>query len=1276
MTSNITKNEVHHSSDRAVIREFVTRIKTTEKAMITYNFFNHFHPFVGELIEQLNKKSLAGLFDVDFQSELEIIFFEDEYHPNISDTLKVNYPNKELDLSEGGPYSVYNWELFFHAPLAIAVHLSKNQRFAEAQRWFHFIFDPTSNDKSVNPSMKFWKFRQFREDSELCILVKFSEGLGIFDQHYGSPQIDEQEIYDGPTGKVIDIQGIQAHAGRNYFVPGGKEFSLNIDQYPYLQIAIKAEPGTNTCLFLLVHEREHDWNRRFVVIGKTSKKGECGHHLMSNYFRIKDDNEWHEYVYDLRTIREEKDDNIYHQPICQDAGSIREIQLYSWTRSGTHTFYFNNIIAQAKQKEDMSFLKSIDSWRDNPFQPHVVARNRVLAYQFYVVMKYLDNLIAWGDSLFRQDTIETINEATQIYVLAANILGPKPQKISRMGITQPKTYAMLKGKRDPLGNALVDMEGRFPFNLNIPSTRNSATSQTNTLFGIAKTLYFCILQNDKLLGYWDTVADRLFKIRYCMSIEGIVRQLPLFEPPIDPGMLVKAAAAGIDISSVVSGLNQPVSLVRAPLIIQKALEICSEVKTLGNALLSALEKKDAEELALLRQGHEIKILQLVEDVKYLQWKDSEAATEALLKTREITYQRYRHYQLILGMKDDDLGEIKDITIEKKELNEDNFDEVYNELVAKYGNLISLEEYRKEQTGGDLIEQAAGTVSGILGSGDGARFGDGANLQLNRSESKELNTFMPQAHDLQQDSAVYDLIASVLSLIPQFNVHATPLGIGVATGFGGQQLSTFASIGAKLIRLDADEMSYMAIRASKLATYQRRIDDWVLQNNLAASELMQIGRQIISSLIREQIVKNEYENHKKQIEHAREIDTFLKEKFTNQDFYTWMQGEISKIYYECYKFAFDIAKKAEQTMKHELMRKELDDMNFIKFNYWDSGRKGLLSGEALYLDLKRMEMAYHDHNKREYEMIKHVSLQQLNPNALLQLKATGSCEITIPEWLFDMDGPGHYMRRIKTVSLSIPCVTGPYTSVNCTLSLLKSTIRQTSLLKDGEYGRDGSEDNRFKDYFGAIQSIVTSSGQNDSGLFETNLRDERYLPFEGAGAESTWKIELPSDSKDKLPLPRMFDYNTISDLILHLRYTAREGGALKSEAVKQIEELVKDTKESGLARSFSLKHDFSTEWHRFVNSTEDENLKIDIKKDHFPYIAQGFDIKVSKIQLFAITDGELKPRNIDNIPLNTVNDDINDIAKNNQAKLAIASDAKVLTRDKEAQVFLVLSYYLE
>src|SRR5688572_14230693 len=69
-------------------------------------------------------------------------------------------------------------------------------------------------------------------------------------------------------------------------------------------------------------------------------------------------------------------------------------------------------------------------WRTNPFEPHRIANYRTVAYQKTVVMKYLDNLIAWADNLFRQDSMESINEATQLYVLAAEILGQRPKTIA------------------------------------------------------------------------------------------------------------------------------------------------------------------------------------------------------------------------------------------------------------------------------------------------------------------------------------------------------------------------------------------------------------------------------------------------------------------------------------------------------------------------------------------------------------------------------------------------------------------------------------------------------------------------------------------------------------------------------------------------------------------------------------------------------------------------------------------------------------------------------
>lgn len=95
---------------------------------------------------------------------------------------------------------------------------------------------------------------------------------------------------------------------------------------------------------------------------------------------------------------------------------------------------------------------------------------------------------------------------------------------------------------------------------------------------------------------------------------------------------------------------------------------------------------------------------------------------------------------------------------------------------------------------------------------------------------------------------------------------------------------------------------------------------------------------------------------------------------------------------------------------------------------------------------------------------------------------------------------------------------------------RSTIRPTTNLEDHP-----GNDERFVYNVGAIQSIAASNSQNDNGIFELNFKEERYLPFEGCGAVSSWRLELPMQV-------RQFNYSTISDVILHVKYTAREGGS--------------------------------------------------------------------------------------------------------------------------------------
>src|SRR5262245_740606 len=285
----------------------------------------------------------------------------------------------------------------------------------------------------------------------------------------------------------------------------------------------------------------------------------------------------------------------------------------------------------------------IEAWKDAPFRPHVVARYRPSAYMFKTVMAYLDNLIDWGDALFRQDTGESLNEATQLYVLAANILGPRPQEVPRKGSVRPLTYAAVRARWDEFGNVLRELEASAPFDP-APSPTAAADGDRQTgLRTIGQALYFCVPRNDQLLGYWDTVADRLFKIRNSLNIQGIFRQLPLFEPPIDPALLARAASAGLDIGALVRGLNQPLPLVRFQVLVQKAAEICQEVKALGSNLLAAFEKEDNEALAALRAGHERAILGLAEAVKYSQWQEAVKAREGLEQSLAVAKHRYTYY---------------------------------------------------------------------------------------------------------------------------------------------------------------------------------------------------------------------------------------------------------------------------------------------------------------------------------------------------------------------------------------------------------------------------------------------------------------------------------------------------------------------------------------------------------------------------------------------------------------------------------------------------------
>ena len=725
-------------------------------------------------------------------------------------------------------------------------------------------------------------------------------------------------------------------------------------------------------------------------------------------------------------------------------------------------------------------------------------------------------------------------------------------------------------------NALVQIEEMVP-----PSALSLGGGQgRQPLPSLPTMLYFCVPKNNELLAYWDKVADRLFKIRHCMSIEGMVRQLSLFAPPINPALLVKAAAAGLDIGSVLAEVNAPLPHYRFQVLSQKATELCSELKSLGAALLAALEKRDAEKLSLLRAEQETALLDLAEEVRKKQVEEAKQQIEVLKASREIASARYTHFRKLL-------------TAETLELPSApaGSDDTTKGIPFELDSFNAL---TQEEEGVRMIPQ----------------------------EVSELEK-MKNAKGRQEDANYTELAANVAHVFPNFSIKVFAKDIIVGGSHVGSAISAFASF----FRAAANFSSAEASQSSRMASFVMRAHDWVLQTESAAKEITHIDQQIIAAHIRKEIAEQELSNHKKQIEQAEKIEKTLRDKYTNEELYSWMIGQVSGVYFQSYQLAYDLAKRSERAFRHEL---GLSDSDYIHFGYWDSLKKGLLAGEHLTQDLKRMEVAYLDRNRRELEITKHVSLLQLDPVALIELRETGKCFFDIPEVLFDLDYSGHYMRRIKSVGLTIPCVTGPYTGVNCTLTLVRSSIRHSNTLSSGKYVRDlENDDSRFTDSIGAAQSIVTSSGQADSGLFETNLRDERYLPFEGAGVIGTWQLEMQDEFKP-------FDYDTITDVVLHIRYTARAaGGLLEQQAVSELKTAVntiaKAGDEQGLARVFSLRHEYPSEWRSFVTlpkGTVGGNYRqctFDVGKERFPFLFQGRTIKVDKVEVFVDLKNKSAPK---------------------------------------------------
>ncbi|MCU6217937.1 hypothetical protein KWI05_22795, partial [Enterobacter bugandensis] len=324
-------------------------------------------------------------------------------------------------------------------------------------------------------------------------------------------------------------------------------------------------------------------------------------------------------------------------------------------------------------------------------------------------------------------------------------------------------------------------------------------------------------------------------------------------------------------------------------------------------------------------------------------------------------------------------------------------------------------------------------------------------------------------------------------------------------------------------------------------YRRRREEWAMLRENAEKEVEQLTAQQASLAVRTESAGLQLTYLETQQAHNEAQLALMQRKFSNQALYNWLRGRLSALYFQFYDLTVSRCLRAEKSYQWETG----ETRSFIRPGAWQGTYAGLLCGEALMLNLAAMESAYQKWDARALEVERTLSLGERYgklstgtfslKDTIKSLLAKGKGEagsgqdtvsldkdiLSVSVELKGLGLASDYpdgmklgkVRRIRQISVTLPALLGPYQDVQAVLG-----YTGTSPLARG------------------CSAIAVSRGMNDSGQFQLDFSDGKYLPFEGIDISDTGTLTLrfPNATGAQKAL-----LASLSDIILHVRYTIRD-----------------------------------------------------------------------------------------------------------------------------------------
>lgn len=408
--------------------------------------------------------------------------------------------------------------------------------------------------------------------------------------------------------------------------------------------------------------------------------------------------------------------------------------------------------------------------------------------------------------------------------------------------------------------------------------------------------------------------------------------------------------------------------------------------------------------------------------------------------------------------------------------------------------------------------------------------------------------------------------------------------------------------------------------SATASFERRRQEWELQRQLAEDEIAISVKQIDLAGTHHQIALKEQLIAGTQYDQAKATVDFLATKFTNVELYTWMSGILGGAYNYFLQQATAMAQLAQYQLAFE--RQEAPPA-LIKGDYWEVGddsgqtagnqnnqpdRLGLTGSVRLLQDITRLDEFAFESNRRKLQLAETFSLARLFPAEFQRFRDSGRLPFATPMKLFDQGFPGHYLRLIKRIRVSIVALVPPVHGVRATLiaSGISRVVTGGDVFQSVLVRRDP-------------ELIAFTSPSNATGLLDLEPEAGMLLPFESMGVDTNWELQLPKAANP-------FDFRSIADVLFTVEYTALQNFTYRKQVIQQLDDSV------SAERVFSLRDQFADAWYDLHNPEQAAtpmNVQFTLTPEGFPPNLD--DLRIQHV-LFAVVRAKDEPFEIGNTQL--------------------------------------------